>query len=113
MVSFVVAGLSLLVIERSSTVLPKQTAIVVRVPMSFKIKNDFILFLEYDDNIPLWIIISSLLLPLILCHTNINYLKAMFFGYGTVFSKTNLKSILKNRSEQFKFELNLNAKYDF
>ncbi len=92
MVSFVVAGLSLLVIERSSTVLPKQTAIV-RVPMSFKIKNDFILFLEYDDNIPLWIIISSLLLPLILCHININYLKAMFFGYGTVFSKTNLKSI--------------------
>lgn len=99
MVSFVVAGLSLLVIERSSTVLPKQTAIV-RVPMSFKIKNDFILFLEYDDNIPLLIIISSLLLPLILCHTNINYLKTMFFGCGTVFSKTNPKSIFK-KSENF------------
>ncbi len=52
-------------------------------------------FLEYDDNIPLWIVISSLLLPLILCHANINYLKAMLFGCGTVFSKTNPKSILQ------------------
>lgn len=68
-VSVVVAGLSLLVIERSIT------PIVVHVPMSFKIKNDFILFLEYDDNMLLWIIISSLRLPLTLCHTNINTFK--------------------------------------
>lgn len=64
-VSFVVAGLSLLVIERSSTVLPMQTVIAVNVPMSFKIKNDFILFFKYDDNIQSRIIISRLRLPLI------------------------------------------------
>lgn len=64
-VSFVVAGLSLFVIERSNTVLPMQTVIAVHVPMSFKIKNDFILFFKYDNNTQSRIIIFSLHLPLI------------------------------------------------
>lgn len=74
-VSFVVAGLSLLVIERSSTVFPMQTVIAVHVPMSFKIKNDFILFFKYDDNIQSGIIIYRLRIDLIWCHTNINTFK--------------------------------------
>lgn len=75
-VSFVVAGMSLSVIERSSTVVPMQTVIAVNVSKSFKIT---ISFLKYDDNIQSRIVISSLHLPFILCDTNISIFKDCVF----------------------------------